>query len=201
MEIMRFGEWFLNTLSAMCIQECGQALSVGQLSVFKKFLSHRMKREIQFYNLCLNVASALVETGTRVSEHDIEEIIDESVDLDVRFRQDIVLLPIRVEYNYDSILPYRRERARYHVLFFTRLLKADGADFHALIRHSFEENEFFDLNGKILELYAEEAFVINLSLKTVINIDTEATAYRMHCLMIDIGFRLLRDLCKKSFHE
>ncbi|MGW8273146.1 MAG: hypothetical protein ACWGN7_07140, partial [Thermodesulfovibrionales bacterium] len=81
-----------------------------------------------------------------------------------------------------------------------RLLRAEGSDFYELIRQAFDESEFFDLTGKILELYAEEAFVINLSLKTIIDIDAEATAYRMHCHMIDIGFRLLRNLCEKSFH-
>lgn len=198
-EIIRFGEWFLNTLSERCLEQCGKNLSAVQFQVFKKFLSQRIKREIQFYHLCLNTASALTDAGTRLAEADIDEIIEESIDLDIRFRRDIALLPIRVDFDYEQIAPFRRERAKYQVFLFARLLRKDGADYHALVREAFSRNEFLDLHDDILEIYAEEAFVINLSIKSIIDIDVESTAYRMHCSMLDIGFKMNRKLIDTIF--
>jgi hypothetical protein len=200
-EIMKFGEWFLSTLSERCLQNCGKSLSVIQYPVFKKFLAHRIKREIQFYKLCLDMASMLVETGTEIAIEEIEEIIEESMELDKRFKRDITFLPLRVNFDYDKIFPLRKSRTERQVNLFARLLRADGADYHQMAKKAFQKNEFFELHNDILELYAEEAFVINQSIKALIDFDAERTSHRVHCSMLDIGFTLDRQLADDIFGE
>lgn len=196
---MRFGEWFLSTLSDQCVENCGRALSAIQFPVFRKFLKSRIKREVQFYNVCLNMAEMLVDTGTNLDEHDVEEIIDESMELDRKFKRDITLMPVRVEFDYIVILPLRRERTRHQVGLFTKLLRSGGQEYEDMARLSFDRTEFLDIHNEILELYAEEAFIINLALRPLIDIDTEGTAYRVHCSMLDIGFKLNREIAGKIF--
>lgn len=198
-EIMKFASSFLESLSELCLQACGKALTAIQFPVFKKFLAHRIKREIEFYNLCLNTASVLVETNTKLTADDLDEIIEESICLDKCFKRDILFMPVWIEFDYDSILPMRRQRAKLHVRLFERLLKTHESDYYCMVSKAFEKQEFLYLHNDILELYAEEAFLINRALKSFVEIDTEATAHRMHCSMLDIGFKLNRELAKKIF--
>lgn len=198
-EIMKFAGSFLKSLSELCLQACGKALTAIQFPVFKKFLAHRIKREIEFYNLCLNIASVLVETNTKLTADDLNEIMDESICLDKHFKRDILLMPVWIEFDYDTILPLRRQRAKLHVKLFKKLLQTDESDYYSMVRKAFEKQEFLDLHNDILELYAEEAFLINRALKSFVEIDTETTADRVHCSMLDIGFKLNRELAKKIF--
>lgn len=197
--IMEFGESFLRTLSEQCIQTCGRSLSAVQFPVFKKFLSLRIKREIQFYYICLDMAETLVETGTGLDKHEVEDIIEESKLLDKKFKRDIMLLPLRVDFDYDVIIPLRKERTVFQVGLFTKLLKSGGEVYEEMAHAAFSKDEFVDIHNEILELYAEEAFVINLALRSVIEIDTEGTAYRVHCSMLDIGVKLNREIADRIF--
>jgi len=197
--IMKFGEWFLRTLSEQCIQNCGSSLSAIQFPVFKKFLLMRIKREIQFYYICLDLAETLVETGTKLDEYEVEDIIEESTILDKKFKRDIMLMPLRVSFDYDVIVPLRRERTVFQVGLFTKLLRSGGKEYEEMARIAFSKEEFLDIHNEILELYAEEAFIINLALRSVIDIDTEGTAYRVHCSMLDIGVKLNREIADRIF--
>lgn len=197
--IMEFGEWFLKTLSEQCIQSCGRSLSAVQFPVFKKFLLMRIKREIQFYYICLDMAETLVETGTDLDEYEVEDIIEESMILDKKFKRDIMLMPLRVNFDYDVIVPLRRERTVFQIGLFTKLLKSGGEKYEEMAQKAFNRDEFIDIHNEILELYAEEAFIINLALRSVIDIDAEGTAYRVHCSMLDIGVKLNREIADRIF--
>ena len=99
-----------------------------------------------------------------------------------------------------SILPLRRERAKKQIKLFQRLLATEGAeDYHDLVRKTFSKHEFTDLHNDILELYAEETFIINSSLTSVIDVDSEGIAHRMHCSMIDMGFKMNMELAETIF--
>ena len=201
-EIREFAEWFLKTLSERCIKNCGKIMSAVQLPVFKKYLSRRIKRELQFYELCLDTASVLHEAGVRISEADIDEIMEHSIDLDNRLQRDIRFLPIRIEFDYKKILPLRKERTRRLVHLFMRLLATDDAKgYDDMVRKAFGKEEFRELNNEILELYAEEAFIINSSIKSLINVDTEELANRMYCSMLDVGIGLDREIADRIFNE
>ncbi len=199
-EIMRFAEWFLYTLSERCIKYCGKAVTSVQFPVFKKFLLARIKRELQYYRLCLDTAAVINEAGGGVCDTDVEEILDASIDLDRRLKGDIKLLPIRIEFAYDKILPLRRERTRKLVQLFATLLgSADAEDYNGMVRNAFDRDAFLELNNEILELYTEEAFLVNSSIKSLINVDSEAIAHRMYCSMLDVGIGLNRELADDIF--
>ncbi|NOZ26411.1 MAG: hypothetical protein GXO94_10035 [Nitrospirae bacterium] len=194
-EIMRFAEWFLYALSERCIKYCGKAVSSVQFPVFKKFLFARIKRELQYYRLCLDTAAVISEAGGSVCDGDIEEIIEGSIDLDRRLKGDIRLLPIRIDFAYDKILPLRRERTRMLVQLFVKLLGSGATmDYNEMVRKAFDREVFLELNNEILELYTEEAFIVNSSIKSLINVDSEAIAHRMYCSMLDVGIGLNREM-------
>ncbi len=199
-EIMKFAEWFLCTLSERCIKNCGKAVTSVQFPVFKKFLFLRIKRELQYYRLCVDMASVIHEAGGTVSEADVEEVVEGTVSLDKRLLRDIRFLPVRVDFSYEKLLPLRRERTRRLILLFLRLLGSEGAeDYDGMVREAFTREEFLELNNEILELYAEEGFIINSSMKSVVEIDSAAIADRMYCSMIDVGIGLNRELTERIF--
>ncbi len=201
-ELLSYAEGFLKELSKRCLFHCGKGLSAFQLPVFKKFLSCRIRRELQFYKLCLNQAVVLVEAGADISEDDITEVLYESFKVDEGLKRDIIFLPIRIDYDYDKLIPPRRKRIEKHIILFKRLLSAgNGKDYDGMVRKSFSKDEFIGINDDIVELYAEEAFILNLSLKSVIPVNSEDLAHKMYCSMIDVGFKLNRESAERIFND
>jgi hypothetical protein len=199
-EIMKFAGWFLHELLHRCLKECGKNVSAVQYPVFKKFLTCRVKRELEYYKQYLNKAVVLNEENMDLDEHDLDELMEDSRDVDKCLSRDILLLPIRIRFDYDKIIPLRRERARKQVALFRRLLSAgNGSNYHELVRNAFGKQEFLDLHNEILEIYAEETYTINASLTSVIDVDSEGMANRMHCSMIELGFRMNTELVKTIF--
>ena len=170
------------------------------MPVFKKFLNYRVKRELEFYRVCLEHASVLREAGTRLTQDDIEEIMDESISIDKKLLRDIRFLPIRISFDYQRILPLRRKRAQLQIELFYRLLGAKSSDsFSSMVKEVFSRKEYLDINNDIVELYSEEAFIINSTIKSIIKIDSETLAHNMYCSMLDVGFKLNRDFAKRLF--
>ncbi len=199
-EIMNFAGWFLHALLHRCLKECGKNIPAVQFPVFKKFLTCRVKRELEYYKQFLRLATILNDIKTGASEDDIDELLEDSRDIDRCLSRDILFLPTRVHFNYDEILPLRRRRAKKQVKLFQRLLTMEGADdYHDLVRKTFSKSEFIELHNDILELYAEETFIINGSLTSIIDVDSEGIAHRMHCSMIDMGFKMNRELAETVF--
>lgn len=199
-EIMKFAGWFLHALLHKCLNECGKTISAIQFPVFKKFLSCRVKRELEYYRHYLDMAVILVESGTDLSEYDIDDLIEGSRDIDKCLTRDILLLPIRIHFDYETILPLRRQRSAKQVSIFKGLLIPEGAqDYHDLVRKAFSREQFLDLHNDILELYAEETFIINSSLSSIIDVDSKGIAHKMHCSMLDIGFGMNRQLADTIF--
>lgn len=198
--IMKHAEEFLSALSRHCISHCGRNFSTVEMPVFKKFLNYRVKRELEFYRHCLEHASVLRESGTRLTSEDIDEIIDESIGIDKKLLRDIRFLPIRISFNYKRILPLRRKRAELQIRLFYRLLGASSSDsFSSMVKEVFSKKEYLDINNDIVELYTEEAFIINSTIKSIIKIDSETLAHNMYCSMLDVGFKLNRDFAKRLF--
>ena len=109
-EILRFAEWFLDAMAERCMKECGGSLPAFHYPVFRKFLKYRVKREFRVYEECIRLASVLSELQCSVSETDIDDLIRESIHLDNKLKSDIVLLPVRVHFDYDHILLFRKKR-------------------------------------------------------------------------------------------
>ena len=198
--ILDYAEEFLGTLSEHCISYCGSKLSAIEQPVFRKFLKLRVKRELEFYRLCLDLAVLLHESGTRMSKSDIDEIIEESKVLDKKLKRDIRFLPLRIEFDYRKIIPLRRKRAEKQVELFYRLLcsNTDGS-FAEIVKEVYTKEEYLDINNEILELYADEAFIINSTIKSVIKVDSETLAHNMYCSMLDVGFKINRDFAERLF--
>lgn len=199
---MRFAGWFLNALSERCLKECGRALTAIQFPVFKRFLSYRVKRELQFYRLCLDLAAVLAEAGCDIRDMDIDEAIEGSIDIDNRLRRDIKLLPIRIDYDYKKIMPIRKERIEKQTSLFIRFLSTgDVIDYNEMVRKAFDRHEFLERNNDILEHYVDEAFIINSSIKSMVDVDSEAIANRMYCSMLDIGISLNKQIADSIYRD
>jgi len=194
-EILRFAEWFLDAMSERCMKKCGGSLPAFHYPVFRKFLKYRVKREFRVYEECLRLASVLSEVQCSVSETDIDDLIRESIHLDNKLKSDIVLLPVRVHFDYDHILLFRKKRIGKQVDLFKRLLSVDDpVDYHDMVRKAMSPEEFLSRNNELVELYAEEAFVINSSLTSPVNVDSEAIAQKMYCSMLDVGIILNNEI-------
>ncbi|RMG71696.1 MAG: hypothetical protein D6710_05730 [Nitrospirae bacterium] len=201
-QIMKHAEEFLNSLSRQCISHCGKRFSAVELPVFKKFLNYRVKRELEFYRLCLEHAVLLHEAGTKLTAQDIDEILEESISIDKKLLRDIRFLPLRIEYDYNRILPLRRKRTELQLKLFYRLLEANSSeDFSQMVKEVFTKQQYLDINNDIVELYTEEAFIINSSIKSIIKIDSEVLAHNMFCSMLDVGFKLNREFSKRLFNN
>lgn len=201
-EIMKFAGKFLHALLHKCLKECGGNLSAIQFPVFKKFLTCRVKRELEYYRHYLDKALVLHQAGVGLDDDDIEDLMEGSRDIDKCLSRDILLLPIRIKFDYEKILPLRKERAVKQVEIFLRMLDADGAkDYKEMVRMSFNREEFTDLNNEVLEIYAEENFIINTSLTSIIEVDSEEIANRMHCSMLDLGFRMNAEITGSIFDK
>ncbi len=199
-EIMKFAGWFLHALLSRCLKECGKNISAIQYPVFKKFLKCRVKRELEYYGHYLDMAMILHEARVDASEGDIDELMEGSRDIDQCLSRDIMFLPIRIQFDYERILPLRRERAKKQVSIFKRLLSAaDAKDYHDLVRKTFSKQGFLDIQNEILEVYLEETFIINSSITSVIDVDSEGIANRMHCSMLDMGFKMNTELVDAIF--
>jgi hypothetical protein len=194
-EILRFAEWFLDVMSERCLKQCGGSLPVFHYPVFRKFLKFRVKREFRVYEECLRLASVLCEVQCSVSENDIDDVIRESIHIDNRLKGDVVLLPLRLNFDYDRILYFRRKRLGKQVELFKRLLSVDDADdYNDMVRKALSPEEFLATNNDLVELYTEEAFIINSSLTSPVKIDSEAIAQKMYCSMLDVGIILNREI-------
>jgi hypothetical protein len=193
-EILGHAKWFLQTLARRFLKESKKGFSSVQYPILKKYIICRTERELQFYRSYQERASLLVETGSKISEHDLDELMEDSFDMDRCFTRDIILLPIRIHYDYDKILPLRRERIRKQTSLFMRLLSTDGAtDYNDLLKRTFKKNEYLEVHDELVELYADETFIINASLKSVIDIDSYGISWRMRSLVIETGMRMNRE--------
>ena len=194
-EILRFAEWFLDAMSERCLKQCGGSLPAFHYPVFKKFLKFRVKREFRVYEECLSLASILSEAGCSVSATDIDEVVRESIQVDNRLKSDVVFLPIRIHFDYDQILLFRRKRLGKQVDLFKCLLSVDKPDnYHDMVRRAMSPEEYLSRNNELIELYTEEAFIINSSLTSLVNVDSEAIAQKMYCSMLDVGIVLNKEI-------
>ncbi len=201
-EIMQFADWFLHTLFKRCLDECGRKVSVIQFPVFKKFLMHRVKRELEYHRDYLDLAVTLHQAGRQITEDDLDELIAVGRDIDQFLLRDIKFLPVKICFDYEKLTPLRRKRARHQVGLFQQLLATkDGADYHDLVRKSFGNNKerFLNLHNEILEIYAEETFIINCTLTSAMKVDSEAIANRMYCSMLDIGLQTNKEVADAVF--
>ena len=201
-EIMDHVEWFLNTLARRFLSESRNTVSYVQYPVLNKFLLCRVERELQYYRSYQELASVLVETGSEITESDLDELMEDSFDMDRCFTRDIILLPIWIRYDYEKILPLRRERAKKQISLFMRLLSTDGAtDYNDLVTRTFKKNEYLEMYDELVELYADETFIINSSLKSVVDVDSERISRRMHTLVLETGMRMNREMADLIFDK
>lgn len=199
-EILKFAERFLSALTERCMKECGSTLESFYFPIFRKFLEYRVKREFQLYRKCLDVASVLACSNSRASDHDIEDVVTESIYLDSCLMRDIMLLPIRIHHDYDRILPLRRKRIKKQVDLLIRFLSAgDARDYSEIVSLAISEKDYIALNNELTELYAEETYLINSSLTSLVSVNSVAIAERMHCSMLDVGIGMNRESARTIY--
>jgi len=198
--IIGFARRFYCTLTERCIKSCGRAMGTLELPVFKKFLSYRVNRELEFNEACLSTASVLYENNLALTTEEIDELTETTKLLDKKLLRDIKLLPLRISYDYKRIIPIRRKRIEILVNLFLSLLRTEGtSSYDEMVYRAFEMDQYLDINNEILELYSEEAFIINSTIKSIIKIDTETLAQRMYCMMIDVGYKLNREIAERIY--
>lgn len=199
--IQKYGEMFLRELSFMCLEECGRNLSSVERSVMKRFLNARVRREAEFIKECLEMAETVRETGGELSTNDVDEVMEHSYTIDRKLLRDIRFLPIELSYDYNDINPFRRERIRKQTLFFLKLLGVSGGCYEEIVRKACNDAEYLKLNEEILDLYAEEAYIINSSIRTPFMLVKKDLADRIYCSMLDIGRRLLKGETERIFSK
>lgn len=193
-------EWFLHTLARKFLKECRKSVSPVQYPILRKFLTCRVERELQYYRSYQEMASVLVETGSAISESDLDELMEDSFDMDRCFTRDIILLPVWIRYDYEKILPLRRERLKKQISIFMRLLSTDGAtDYNDLLKRTFGKNEYIEMYDELVELYADETFIINSSLESVVDVDSDRISRIMRTLVLEIGMRINREMADLIF--
>ncbi len=192
--IIQFEEKFLEELCRKCVEECGRSLTSIERAVMRRFLEARVRRERELNRECIEVSEMLKEIGCAVAEQDLEELIEKSMILDKKLLRDIRFLPIEVSFDYERIIPYRRERLKKQTGFFLKMLSSGTSrDYGEMARKAYSRDEYLEINDELIELYAEEAYLINSSLKTPFSIGRKDLAERMYCSMIDLGRRLIRE--------
>ena len=195
-------EWFLHALARKFLNEGRKSVSAVQYPVLRKFLTCRLKRELQYYRSYQEMASVLVEAGSAISESDLDELMEDSFDMDKCFTRDIMLLPVWIRYDYEKILPLRRERAKKQISLFMRLLSTDGAtDYNDLVTRTFSKNEYLEMYDELVELYADETFIINSSLKSLVDVDGNRISRTMRTLILEIGMRMNREIVDLIFNN
>ncbi len=198
---MAHGRDFLDKLTERCLLECSKVLIPFGVPVFRRFLQYRSQRELELNQQALETAEVLHTTGTGLSKEDIEDLLDASRSIDRKLQRDIFLLPIRITFNYDAILPVRRKRLELLTLYFKRLLDTCQRSYKDMVRHALTRQSYLDINTDVVELYAEEAYEVNLGIRSPIKIDLEQMAQRIHCSMIDVGIKLIRQEAEEIYSQ
>ncbi len=200
-EIEKFNTKYLKLLTKRCLKECGRAVSLLHFPVFKKFVDERVKKDLSYYCLCLDLAMRLHEEGSGVSREDIEGIIEDAKEIDKKFIRAISYLPLRLTMDYEKIDKFRKERTNLLVGLYLKLLKTgdESVTYNDMVKEAYKKKEFIELNNNLLDLYAEETFVINSSLKSLISIDINGMANRLYCTMQDMGRGLNTDVANEIY--
>ncbi len=194
-ELMQSAEWFLDTLAQRCLKKSKRIVPALQFPVFKKFLACRVQRELQYYRSYCDLASVLVEVESNISEHDLDELMEDSFFLDRCLARDLVFLPLRIHFDYARILPLRRERARKQTSLFMRLLSTEEAkDYYDMLRKAFNKKEFLQVYNELVILYTDETFIINSSLKSIVGVNSKKIAERLYSSILDIGIEMNREM-------
>lgn len=201
-EIEKFNTKYLKLLTKRCLKECGRAVSLLHFPVFKKFVDERVKKDLSYYCLCLDLAMRLHEEGSLVSKEDIEGIIEDAKEIDKKFIRAISYLPLRLTMDYEKIDKFRKERTNLLVDLYLKLLKTgdESVTYNDMVKEAYKKKEFIELNNNLLDLYAEETFVINSSLKSLVSIDINGMANRLYCTMQDMGRGLNTDVAEEIYN-
>ncbi|MBI5198815.1 MAG: hypothetical protein HZA09_02230 [Nitrospirae bacterium] len=202
-EIQKFNTKYLNLLTERCLKECGRLVSLFHFPVFKKFVDERVKKDLSYYRLCLDLALSLNDKGSRVSREDIDDLLDDAKDIDKKFINAISYLPLRLTMDYEKIDKFRRERTVLLVNLYLKLLKRgnEKITYKEMVKGSYKKKEFIELNNNLLDLYAEETFIINSSLRTIIPMDVNAMANRLYCTMQDMGRGLNTEVANEIYEK
>jgi hypothetical protein len=197
--IMDHGKDFLDRLTERCLTECSKVLIPFGVPVFKKFLKYRTQRELELNREALDTAEVLHSTGTNLSYEDIDELLQTSRFIDKKLQRDIFLLPIRINFNYEKVLPIRKRRLEILTTYFKMLLDTCQMTYKEMVRRALSKKDYIDINSDVVELYAEEAYEVNLCIKSPVKIDLEQMAQRIHCSMIEVGMNILRQEAEEIY--
>lgn len=201
-EIQRFNTKYLNLLTKKCLKECGRLVSLLHFPVFKKFVDERVRKDLSYYRLCLDLALRLYEENSRVSREDIDDLLDDAKEIDKKFIKAISCLPLRLTMDYEKIDKFRRERTILLVNLYLKLLKTGDkkVSYKDMVNEAYKKKEFIELNNNLLDLYAEENFIINSSIKSVIPMDIDGMANRFYCIMQDLGRGLNTEIANEIYN-
>lgn len=201
-EIERFNKKYLTLLTKRCIKECGRVVSLIQFPVFKKFVNERLKKDLGYYSLCLDLAVELYEANCKASDEDIENLLEETKEIDRKFLGAISHLPLRLTMEYEEIENFRKERTILLIDLYLQLLRVgdEDATYKEMVKGAYKKNDYIELNDSLLDLYAEETFIINNSLRSLIPMDVNTLSHRLFCTMQDMGRRLNREVADEIYN-
>lgn len=200
-EIQRFNTKYLTLLTKMCLKECGRVVNLIHFPVFKKFVDERTRKDLSYYSLCLDLALEIHEAGCKASEEDIDDLLEETKEIDRKFLRVLSHLPLRISMDYEEINKFRRERTILLLHLYLKLLNAgdEDATYEEMVKGAYKKKDFIELNNSLLNLYAEETFIINSSLKSLIPMDVETLSHRLFCTMQDMGRKLNREVADEIY--
>ncbi len=154
-----------------------------------------------YYRHCLDLAIELQQAGYKVSNEDIDELLNEAKEIDRKFQRSIFHLPLRLVLDYEKINKLRKRRTFILVNLYLRLLKAgdEDATYKEMVMKTFKKRNFIELNDTLLDLYSKESFILSSSLRSLIPMDVQALAERLYLHMRGLGRRLNREAASEIY--
>lgn len=70
-----------------------------------------------------------------------------------------------------------------------------------MVKGAYSKKDYIDTNNTLLDLYAEEIFILNSSLKSLIPLDVEGLAHRLFCTMQEIGRKMIREIADEIYSD
>ncbi|MBI5198814.1 MAG: hypothetical protein HZA09_02225 [Nitrospirae bacterium] len=154
-----------------------------------------------YYRHCLDLAIELQQVGYKVSNEDIDELLNEAKEIDRKFQRSIFHLPLRLVLDYEKINKLRKRRTFILVNLYLKLLKAgdEDATYKEMVMQTFKKRNFIELNDTLLDLYSKESFILSSSLRSLIPMDVMALAERLYLHMRGLGRRLNREAASEIY--
>lgn len=139
------------------------------LSIFEGFIEENVNKEIEKDGLVIENAARLFDSGRLMEDDDIEQIFEETKNVDRRFLKRLSASPLFIEVDYESIAGIRKERIGVISGMVYELLRRwdEFPTFFSLVKGAYPKSGFRDALYKILHLYCIETRALQGSVRFI----------------------------------